>query len=88
MITFTPANFQTPYCFPIAIMDDQIVENREDFSLILSASDEYVNFKIVEHMVEIIDDDCKLIPYKYVCIVDDDFYRCDSWLQPVHLHSI
>ena len=62
MVTFTPDNFQTPYCFPISIMDDQIVENREDFSLILSASDKYVNFKIVEHMVEIIDDDCKLIP--------------------------
>ena len=59
MITFTPANFQTPYCFSISIMDDQIVENREDFSLILSASDKYVNFKIIEHKVEIIDDDCK-----------------------------
>ena len=86
MITFTPANFLTPYCFPIAIMDDQIVENRENFSLILSASDEYVNFKIAEHIVEIIDDDCKLIPY--VHIMDDYFCRCDSWLQPVHLHSI
>lgn len=59
MFIFTPDNFLTPYCFPIPIEDDEIVENTEDFSLILLSSDEYVNFKIAEHTVEIIDDDSK-----------------------------
>ena len=58
--TFTPDNFQDPYCFLIPILDDMMVEYTEDFRLMLTTVDVDVNFKIDEHTVEIVDNDCEL----------------------------
>lgn len=57
--TFTPDNFESSYCFPIPIENDMVVEYTESFSLMLTTFDADVVFKIAEHTVEIIDNDCE-----------------------------
>lgn len=60
IITFTPDNFQSPYCFLVFVVDDMAVELTESFSLMLSTNDEDVLLKTTKHQVEIVDNDCKL----------------------------
>lgn len=58
--TFTPVNFETPYCFSVSIEDDEVVEDQEDFTLSLTSSDVDVLVKKDSHTVFIVDNDCEL----------------------------
>lgn len=60
IITFTPDNFQSPYCFTVYIVDDMTVELTESINILLSTSDEYVILKMTNYQVEIADNDRKL----------------------------
>lgn len=63
VFTFTPDNFETPYCFSTTIVDDSIFEPpKEYFLLNLTSNDEDVFVKDGLHQVIICDDDSKLAP--------------------------
>lgn len=66
--TFNQSNFDTPYCFPVQVEDDEVVENTEFFGFRLRSIGVGVNFKSGLHTVKIIDDDSKeltVIQYHY-----------------------
>ena len=58
--TFTPEDFFLPYCFPLYIVDDMVVEDQEFFDLTLGSTDD-VLFKTGILRVEIEDNDCEFL---------------------------
>ena len=53
--TFTPGI--TMYCFPVRTVDDMVLEDKENFSLVLSSPDPDVNLKTSSVTVKIRDND-------------------------------
>ena len=56
-----------PICFTFTITDDECVENKESFEVILSSSDPYVIFHTYEAIVTIWDNDCEWSD-EFVCV--------------------
>ena len=54
--TLTPADAGAPFCFTVPIVDDNLVEYTENFSLVLRGSSG-VSVKDGQHVVNIIDND-------------------------------
>ena len=53
--TFIPGN--TMYCFPVQTVDDMVLEDKENFSLVLSSPDPDVDLKTRMVTVKIRDND-------------------------------
>ena len=60
-ITFTADNFEAPHCFEVIVNDDSTLEDTERFTLSLLTEDQDVDFKNSELVVEIVDNDSKLL---------------------------
>ena len=58
-IELTPSNINMLICVNITIIDDDIVEDEETFSCVLSSNDSAVVFSPNTSVVTIIDDDSK-----------------------------
>ena len=56
-LTFQPGS-ALQHCSPVTVVDDSILEMYEVFSVILSTSDQAVNFGQESANVTIMDDDC------------------------------
>ena len=53
---FTPDNFNETYCFSVVIVDDEVLEDTEMFTLFLTGGTD-VHVKDGKHTIKIIDND-------------------------------
>lgn len=72
--TFMPDNFETPYCFNIAIKDDSVFEPPSEYFALSLSGEDGVSIKSGSHHVTILDDDSKLttaffLKIKCLCII-------------------